>query len=326
LGLKQAGFAVLGAVDCDRLAVETYRRNHPEVRVWSGDIRNVQPSVMMKKLGLAKGDLDLLAGCPPCQGFSKIRTRNRAEEVPDPRNDLVHQFARFVRALLPKSIMIENVPGLDASDRIEKLQAVLEKLGYVCKRGVRDAASYGVPQRRQRMLLLASRVGKVSFARRNSARRFVRDAIAHLPAPAQSEDALHSSNEKRSARIVRLIEAIPKDGGSRAALPEAEQLACHRRSDGFKDIYGRMAWSKVAPTITGGCVNPSKGRFLHPEQNRAITLREAALLQSFPESYWFSLARGKFAAAVMIGNALPPEFVRRQAAQVARSSRFGRQS
>ena len=95
------------------------------------------------------------------------------------------------------------------------------------------------------------------------------------------------------------------------------QLKCHRKCNGFKDVYGRMAWDNVAPTITGGCCNPSKGRFLHPEEDRAISLREAALLQSFPPDYDFSLRRGKFAAAQMIGNALPPEFIRRHATKLA---------
>ena len=106
---------------------------------------------------------------------------------------------------------------------------------------------------------------------------------------------------------------IPANGGSRAALGVRNQLACHKRSNGFKDVYGRMAWDKPAPTITCGCINPSKGRFLHPEADRAITLREAALLQTFPKSYRFPLDEGRYPVAELIGNALPPEFIRRQA-------------
>jgi DNA (cytosine-5)-methyltransferase 1 len=115
-----------------------------------------------------------------------------------------------------------------------------------------------------------------------------------------------------------MIESIPKNGGSRRDLGPDNQLPCHERCIGFHDVYGRMSWDDVAPTITTGCVNPSKGRFLHPEENRAITLREAALLQGFPADYWFSLRRGKFQAAGLIGNALPPEFVRRHALQIRR--------
>src|SRR5690606_12010561 len=116
-------------------------------------------------------------------------------------------------------------------------------------------------------------------------RRSVRDAIGDLPKPSVSDDPLHDPMEDRSERIAKMIALIPKDGGSRSALGKRRQLECHKRCNGFKDVYGRMAWDDVAPTITGGCVNPSKGRFLHPTQNRAITLREAALLQSFPPNY-----------------------------------------
>ena len=107
---------------------------------------------------------------------------------------------------------------------------------------------------------------------------------------------------------MELIQRIPKNGGSRTDLPEEDQLECHKRCNGFKDVYGRMAWGDVAPTITSGCSNPSKGRFLHPEEDRAITLREAALLQGFPLRYKFPTSN-KSAVALMIGNALPPPFI-----------------
>jgi DNA (cytosine-5)-methyltransferase 1 len=138
--------------------------------------------------------------------------------------------------------------------------------------------------------------------------------------PGKSRDALHNIPEKvRTARIQKLIRDIPKNGGSRRDLPKSRQLKCHQRSNGFYDIYGRMAWDEVAPTITSGCFNPSKGRFLHPDKDRAITMREAALLQGFPRSYIFDLSPGKEAIALMIGNALPPEFIRRHALQIRRA-------
>jgi DNA (cytosine-5)-methyltransferase 1 len=123
-------------------------------------------------------------------------------------------------------------------------------------------------------------------------------------------------SEKRSDKVKEIIRLIPKNGGSRLDLGAENQLKCHQKCDGFKDIYGRMAWDDVAPTITGGCFNPSKGRFLHPTKNRTVTLREAALLQTFPTTYFFSLRRGKSSAAQMIGNALPPEFIRRHATRI----------
>ena len=114
---------------------------------------------------------------------------------------------------------------------------------------------------------------------------------------------------QHSEKVADLIREIPCDGGSRTDLGADRQLPCHKRMQGFRDIYGRMSWDDVAPTITGGCINPSKGRFLHPDQDRAITLREAALLQSFPRSYIVPMVRGLNPAAVLVGNAFPPEFV-----------------
>jgi DNA (cytosine-5)-methyltransferase 1 len=173
-------------------------------------------------------------------------------------------------------------------------------------------------QRRRRLILVAGRGFEVPFALPAKNRRTVRDAIGNMPAAGKSGDPLHDLPEKtRTPRIARLIRDIPKDGGSRHDLPRNRQLNCHRKSDGFYDVYGRMAWDDVAPTITSGCFNPSKGRFLHPTANRAITMREAALLQSFPRNYKFDVSPGKEAIALMIGNALPPELIRRQARQIA---------
>jgi DNA (cytosine-5)-methyltransferase 1 len=316
LGLKQAGFAVVGAIEIDSLSVETYGANHPEVRVWESDIRKLRATTVMRALCLAPGELDLLAGCPPCQGFSTLTTMNGAYIVEDPRNDLVLAFVRFARALQPKAIMLENVPGLEQDARFRRLCRELEKLDYVINAEVLDAADYAVPQRRKRLIALAAHNEAPPLADPAEELRTVRDAIAKMAAAGASGDTLHDLPEKRSRRIRNLIRDIPADGGSRLDLPRRRQLACHKGFDGFKDIYGRMAWDAPAPTITGGCANPSKGRFLHPVADRNVSLREAALLQSFPPEYEFSLRKGKFKAAELIGNALPPEFVRRHAASV----------
>jgi DNA (cytosine-5)-methyltransferase 1 len=162
------------------------------------------------------------------------------------------------------------------------------------------------------MIMLASRIADIEVFKQEldtSEMATVRDAISFLPVAGQSGDRLHDTSEKRSEKIKRLISMIPKDGGSRTDLGEEYQLECHKRTTGFRDVYGRMAWDKPSPTITGGCNSPSKGRFLHPEEDRGITLREAALLQTFPKDYQFSLASGKQGVAVMIGNALPPKFI-----------------
>ena len=313
LGLKQAGFDVVGAVEIDALAVETYRANHPEVQVWHNDVKAVSPRAVMRALGIKKGELDLLAGCPPCQGFSRVRTRNGRRRPRDKRNDLLLEFVRFVEAMVPKAVMMENVPRLAGTRLFREFRSRLRKLGYEGGHRVLNAADYAVPQRRRRLIYLAGLGGGIAFAEPSAKRVTVRDAIAHLPKPGASGDPVHDFPENRTAKVAELIRSIPKDGGSRSDLGEERQLKCHRNCDGFKDIYGRMTWDEVAPTITGGCFNPSKGRFLHPTENRAITMREAALLQGFPRSYKFPNAGSKTAVAEMIGNALPPPFIARLA-------------
>jgi DNA (cytosine-5)-methyltransferase 1 len=316
LGLKQAGFRVLAGIECDALAVESYAINHPEVEVVGHDIRMVDPSDLMDSLGLKSAELDLLAGCPPCQGFSSIRTRRRGT-ADDSRNDLLFEFLRFVDVFRPRSVLMENVPGLAGEARFSQFVRRLRRRGFSVAYRVVDASQHGVPQRRRRLVLTGGRRVEIRPPRPTTDLKTVAGAIGHLGRPGTSGDPLHDILEKRSERVIRLFARIPVDGGSRAALPPEDRLACHSRTRGFFDVYGRMRWSDVAPTITGGCVSPSKGRFLHPDQNRAITLREAALLQSFPPDYRFSLRRGKYAAAEMIGNALPPEFVRRHAIEIA---------
>lgn len=315
-GLHQAGFHVIGAVDNAPLAVEAYQLNHPKVRVWLRDIRRLPPLETTRQLGLGPGDLDLLAGCPPCQGFSSLRTKHQRASVTDSRNDLVAQFARYAEALRPRALMLENVPGLARDARLKRVVTRLRRLGYELTYDVLNTADYGVPQRRHRFVLLGMRGAIIDFAEPAARRRTVRQAIGRLPCPEQSDDPLHNHGETRSEAVRRRIEAIPAGGGLRL-LGADHQLPCHRRTNGFYDIYGRMGWDEEAPTITGGCINPSKGRFLHPAQPRAITLREAALLQSFPPRYRFPLDHGKYKVADLIGNALPPRFVAPQARQIA---------
>ena len=316
LGLRQAGFDVLGAVEIDEFAAHTYCLNHPNVDVWDEDIREIDAMDFMDELGLKEFQLDLLAGCPPCQGFSSIRTLNGGYEVDDERNELIFEFLRFVKHLRPKTIMLENVPGLADDPRFDRFCRVLRSLKYKVHWDIRNAADYGVAQRRRRLLLLGSLWEKIPFGEPNCQRRTVRMEIANLKPVGKSGDPVHDLPENRSKRIQHLIACIPKDGGSRLQLGKKRQLKCHKDCDGFKDVYGRMAWDEVAPTITSGCFNPSKGRFLHPSENRTITMREAALIQGFPKSYRFPTYKGKTAIAELIGNALPPSFVRFHAKRV----------
>jgi DNA (cytosine-5)-methyltransferase 1 len=300
LGLKQAGFRVVGAIEIDPLAVETYKANHERVVIWEKDISKITAVEVMRRLKIQRGQLDLLAGCPPCQGFSTLTTLN-GRIGQDKKNDLVFEFLRFVRAMRPKAIMLENVPKLAKNRRFKTLNVELQRLGYEVNYSVLNAADYGVPQRRRRLILVAGYGQKIPFGEMANKKITVRNAFAKLGRCAKT-DELHNLPENRSDKVKKLIRQIPHNGGSRLDLGVQQQLECHRKCDGFKDVYGRMTWDKVSPTITGGCCNPSKGRFLHPTKNRTITLREAALLQTFPPNYFFSLKHGKFPAAQMIGN------------------------
>lgn len=308
LGLRRAGFKVLAAIDNDPLSISTYKLNNKRTHLIKEDIRSIDPHALIKELGLAPGDLDLVAGCPPCQGFSTLRTLNGGRYIDEPMNDLVHEFVRFVRVFLPKALMMENVPALLNDHRLEGIRRDLENLGYNCAADLFNAENYGVPQRRRRMILFGSRDACPPFAQPVKRRRTVAGTIQQLQRPDTSSDPLHNYPVRRAEHVMALIRQIPKDGGSRTDLPNAVQLACHQRSDGFRDVYGRMAWREPAPTITGSCINPSKGRYIHPDEDRAITLREAALLQGFPKSYRFDMSRGRYPTAQMIGNAFPPKF------------------
>lgn len=308
-GLNLAGFEVTAAVEIDKKAQTTYKLNHPDVRLYESDIRKLDPAQILRDAGLKTGELDLLAGCPPCQGFSRLRTKNKNASVKDERNDLISDFLRFAVVMQPKTIMLENVPALGKDGRFERMREQLIALGYETVVHVLDAADYAVAQRRKRLILLASKVHTPVIAPKMKNRITVRTAFSGVGAPSTTKDSLHAMPENRSQAVRDLIALIPKNGGSRTDLPNDYQLECHKRTDGFKDVYGRMAWDKVSPTITSGCHNPSKGRFLHPSYNRTITLREAALLQGFPKDYRFDTSHGKGAIALMIGNALPPPFI-----------------
>lgn len=318
-GLKSAGFNVLGAIEIDEKAALTYSLNHSDTKIFQTDIRKIDSGEFLKQIGMNRGELDLLAGCPPCQGFSRLKTKNRIAPDDDKRNDLIFDFLRLICELSPKTVMLENVPGLAVDKRFSRFCKKLLKEGYKITFEVLNVGDYGVPQRRKRLILLASKLGEVSLASKLSIKSTVRDAIGTLPFPGDSGDLLHDKKRQHSEKVMSIIRAIPKDGGSRKDLPKKLILNCHKNTNGFRDVYGRMSWDDLSPTITSGCTNPSKGRFLHPEQNRSITLREAALLQGFPKNYKFCAEYGIETTALMVGNALPPPFIRMHALSLVRN-------
>lgn len=307
VGMHLAGFKTIAAVEIDSSAVKTYELNHPNSKVFQANIRDINTQDIQNVLN---GEpLHLLAGCPPCQGFSSMRRLNKKRSVRDERNSLVLEFLRFVKALKPFTIMMENVPGLVNYYLFRQMVRDLKELGYNPKVEVVNVKDYGVPQKRRRLVLVGSLLGDLEVAKVKVPKVTVRNAIGNLPKLDDTTDLVHRTVAKHIPRIQEMISKIPKDGGSRKELPRKYILDCHKKENvGFNDVYGRLRWDDYSSTITGGCLNPSKGRFLHPEENRCITAREAALLQTFPVDYKFPESISKTAMALLIGNALPPQF------------------
>jgi DNA (cytosine-5)-methyltransferase 1 len=327
LGLKKAGFRVVAGVELNERVGLTYKANHPEIKIVEKDVSLVTGKELRALTGLS--EIDLVAGCPPCQGFSKLTDKYRRE---DPRNQLVLEMARLVDELRPRAVMMENVAGLvvRGAPLLQKFVRRLEKLGYVVNCDVLQLANYGVPQSRRRLVLLAGRGFTIDMPKQTHAR---------AGAPANGNKpwlTLRDALKFRLGRAVTLSHALenggPQDfnwhvvsdlawlslsryraikpGRSREALPIWLRPKCHRkRNVGFQNVYGRMTWSQTPVTITGGCTTPCKGRFGHPAQLRTISVREAALIQTFPLRYKFT-TDFKEVACEMIGNALPPKFAR----------------
>jgi DNA (cytosine-5)-methyltransferase 1 len=317
-----AAFDVLAGIDIDRRALATYELNGLATPV-RFDISELatDPDRLLDLVPAFDPAARpfVFVACPPCQGFSAHRKKDVRDDL---RNSLITAFALVAAHFLPDVIAIENVPEM-LKGRYEgyyrEAREILVSAGYSITEGVHDLSLFGVPQRRRRALVLASRLGAIEPPTPVLSRdevRTVRDAIAHLPphhaGDTDPTDPWHRS-PKHVERILRKIEQIPPDGGDRRHLDRDEQLDCHRDIDdratsGFTDVYGRLRWDAPAVTITAKSSTPSCGRFLHPEQHRNISVREAALLQSFPHNFVFA---GPFVNQYrQVGEAVPPLFGR----------------
>jgi DNA (cytosine-5)-methyltransferase 1 len=308
-GLKGAGFRVIAGVENDPRAATTYRQNHPETHLVEDDIRRVRPTHVMKQVGLSSGELTLLKSCPPCQPFSSLSRRSQLGSL----EFLCDTTLSWVRAFRPRAVLIENVPGVINAPGFAGLWSGLRKSGYSPFSRVLRAELYGIPQTRRRWFGVAFRsdTGAMdadslfappppSRARRQA--DAARALAALPPASPSSRDPLH--RPRLCPPIVnQRIAAIPP-GADRFSLPDDLLLSCHlglgRNATG---PYGRIPCEGPGPTITTRCTTPSSGRFIHPHQDRPITLREAATLQTFPRSYRFSGTRNQIER--QIGNAVP---------------------
>lgn len=327
LGFQQSGFPIKVAVDIDKHASASFKANFPDCEVFSTDISYLSGKELLDAGGFDSGDDVVLIACPPCQGFSSAR-RN-SERLTDPRNKLIYEFLRIVEEVKPLAFVLENVPGLArgiGKPLFVQILQRLNELGYQTTYDVVNTADYGVPQRRKRLVLMGTNNPNIrlSFPAKTNMDpakadelpgwNTVREAIKDLPPLAAGEkdkkDPMHVSASLADINITRL-KHTPHDGGDRMSWPDELILDCHRNTQGHKDVYGRMKWDYPSPTMTGGCGMISKGRFGHPEQDRAISLREAARLQTFPDTFIFLGNFGEIAK--QIGNAVPPLLAKRAA-------------
>ena len=325
---SHVAYKVLAGIDIDPKAIATYRRNIPAQGIVA-DIESVakDPDSLRRLIPKLTEDLRplIFIGCPPCQGFSAHRKKDLRD---DPRNNLLMAFAQLVSHFRPDVVVMENVPEiLNGRFRSYFLAAAnhLGTAGYKLTMDIVDMSLYGVPQRRRRAIVFGALVGPISLPAPLLAPEdvlTVRQAIGHLePVPSggsDPDDPWHRAPD-HSERILKRISKTPANGGDRRALSIEEQLDCHIAVDngktpGFTDVYGRLRWDTPSVTITAKSSTPSCGRFLHPEQDRNITVREAANLQGFPQSYVFE---GSLSHQYrQIGEAVPPIFARSVAHKV----------
>ncbi len=322
VGLKRAGFDVVAAIEIEEHSYATYRANHPEVRALKEDVATFSGERLLGLTG--KKSIDLLAGCPPCQGFTSLTVKYRKD---DDRNDLIFEMARLAEEMKPRALMMENVPGLakKGAPRYEELKRRLQGIGYDLTDDVLQVADYGVPQLRRRLVLLGGLGFKIDMPMRTHSRngenglnrwKTVKDAIGRVAEPVTLREAKERGEVRLSDwHVVRTLSPenvkrikVAKAGKTWTSIPERLRPSCHQGGyEGFTNVYGRMKWDQPSPTITGGCTTFSKGRFGHPIQDRTISVREAALLQTFPENYRFDTPYMEHVCNV-VGNALPPDF------------------
>lgn len=314
LGLQRAGFQLLYSFDNNEKCINAIHKNNKyfnhtaEVQ----DIADLLNGELLKKLGLKRGALFLLAGGPPCQGFSI----QRIGEDYDERNDLVLKYGQLIDELYPYYFVMENVSGI-AGKRgktiLEKLISDVEAKGYKVNLRLLDAQDYGVPQRRKRFILVGERIDlgdNYKFPEPTYEVHTVRETIGFLPEPPKDGSdhpcfPLHR-RDKLSKKNLERINSI-QEGQGRDDLPKELLAECHKIDSsviGHRNVYGRMAWDEVAPTITARFDSFTRGKFGHPDQPRSISLREGSLLQTFPMDYEFD--GNKVDIARQIGNAVPP--------------------
>lgn len=308
-GLQRAGIKVAAGYDIDPAAEYAYVKNNKSQFVLK-DVAKVKGEEIAEKF--AQADYSLLAGCAPCQPFSSY-TNTMKEK--DDKWKLLRHFARLIKETTPDLVTMENVPNLERQDIFKEFLKTLEKNGYFYAYKIISCPEYGIPQSRRRLVLLASKIKPIEIippTHEKSQYVTVKQSISHLPPLKAGEqnnaDPLHISSRLSPLNMERIKHS--KQGGTWRDWPEKLVASCHKKGSGqtFPGVYGRMSWNKPSPTITTQCYGFGNGRFGHPTQNRALSLREAAILQTFPSDYEFIPAGTRLKmreVGTLIGNAVP---------------------
>jgi len=311
-GLEKSGINVVAGFDVDEACRFAYESNN-ESCFYSRDVANLAGEEVSKHW--ESDDVSLLAGCAPCQPFSSYSRASRKTKA-DEKWELVDQFARLVKETRPDLVTMENVPQLVQHSVFQEFLNSLE--AYHVWYSIVECSEFGVPQTRKRLVVMASQFGPVQLeTRRMSQTVTVDKAIGCLPSlqagEADASDALHHACDLSPLNLKRIRASKP--GGTWRDWPKTLRANCHNKESGetYPAVYGRMEWNQPAPTITTQCFGYGNGRFGHPEQDRAITLREAAMLQTFPKTYKFLPKNKKAVFHVMgrlIGNAVPVQLAK----------------
>lgn len=321
-GLRQAGIEVIAGVDLDKEAKETYEYNNPGTVFIETDIRNLRSNYFERKFDVHPYDDELiLVGCSPCQFYSIINT-DKNESIKT--KDLLRNFARFVEYYRPGYVLVENVPGIITNKKSiwPYFKKKLEELGYTkLVYEIIDMSYYGVPQSRRRFSLIATRLDdvEVKLPKRDEKQMLLSDCLGvengfpKITAGTKDTSDYNHTTAGLSDKCLRRLRKTSHNGGSRlewADDPELQLNCFIGKNDSFKDSYGRMWWNRPSPTITTKFFSISNGRFGHPNEDRAISLREGATIQTFPKEYVFK-SNSIATTARLIGNAVPCEYARR---------------
>ena len=314
-GLRTAGIHVLAGIDNNKLCKATFEKNNKEAVFLEKDITKYSPGDMRKDLNIKiKDNRMIFVACAPCQFWSNIHTNK--EKSRNTKN-LVLDFQKFVQYFKPGIVIMENVPGILSKTPMKVFIDTLKKNKYYVEYSIIDMSLFGVPQKRKRFTLLASRISKISLPKPRRKQLTVRDVLGKengfsvIKAGTRDKTYFQHSTLHLSKKNIQRLKITKKDGGDRKKWMSKNhlKLPCYSKKNIFNDTYARMWWNKPAPTITTKFMNITNGRFAHPEEHRGISLREGATLQTFPKTYKFVDAN-MTEIAKMIGNAVPPKFAR----------------